>query len=394
MVPEGAGSLYLAFRLPALFQKAGWDVDLLCLAGDPLIYSRYLRASLQEENFDDVFSRLQKILRDPQRPWQSVIVTHEKITRRLIATGDAALLRNWQPGAMDPPVNEFLLDKFGLATAGHAWQLPIPPCRICRTLSDVESFGSDAGWPIIVKPPGESSGTGVARFDSPKHLASDRATFMLPVLAQKYVAGRRGVAEMLCSAGRPLAWLSSYSTKRSYGEFGPSTARLFRAMPELQPMVEQLARMTRFEGFCGFDWIEEETTGRHYLIEFHPRPGSGFRFGRVCGVDFPAAIAAWLRREADAFPTLVQAPGISVAAHYFSCDLLRCFRQRDWQGLKPWLPGSGACHDVFWDDAPLLAAWVIQRCRRLFSDKLRPGAKTIPPNAPSQCAGWIPQGKK
>lgn len=365
MVPEGL--IYLAFRLPRMFCEAGWDVDLLSLPDDPIIRSRYISASFQEKNFDEIFERLKKILRDPRRPWQAVIITHEKTVRRLVATGDPELLNNWQPGAMDPLANEFVLSKFGLATAARRWQLPVPPGQVCRTLPEINLFGHRTGWPIIVKPPDESGGAGVVKYNSPAELASDRASLTFPVLAQKYIQGRRGLAEMLCASGRPLAWLCSYSTRRKGGEFGPSTARLFRAMPKLQPTVEQVARLTRFEGFCGFDWIEEEATGRHYLIEFHPRPASGYRFGRFCGVDFSAAIAAWLKGESDGFPPRIQPEGVSVPAHYFSGDLSRCFRQRDWQGLKSWLPGSGARYDVFFlDDAPLFTAWALQRWRRLF----------------------------
>src|SRR6185437_12459682 len=86
LVPENA--LYLAFRLPKMFRKAGWEVDLLCLRGDPLAHSRYIGDCIQEKSFDDIFEQLQKILRDAQRPWQSVVITHEDIVRRLIATGD------------------------------------------------------------------------------------------------------------------------------------------------------------------------------------------------------------------------------------------------------------------------------------------------------------------
>jgi hypothetical protein len=355
LVPEGA--LYLAFRLPVLFRRAGWDVDLLCLSANRLVHSRYIGTAIQEAGLDSLFNRLQDILRDPHRPWQAVVVAHERMARRLIATGDPELLKRWQPGAVDPQVREFFLSKFGLEAACENHQMAVPPSRVCRTLAEIGEFGRAVGWPVIVKPPDKSGGTGVIRCNSPEELQSHHSTVVLPILAQKYIQGRRGVVEMLCSAGRPLAWLASYSIRRSHGEFSPSTARSFRAKPELQPLVEQVARFTQFEGFCGFDWIEEETTGRHHLIEFHPRPPSGFRFARFCNVNFPAAIAAWLKGEANTFPTQVQPQGGSVEAFYFPHDILRCFRQHDWRGLKSWLPGSGNCHDVFWNDPPLLAAY-------------------------------------
>lgn len=201
------------------------------------------------------------------------------------------------------------------------------------------------------------------KYDSADTVKSAVSHVRFPLLAQKYIEGRRGVVDMICSQGRVAAWLASYSTKRLNGPFGPSTARLFQAIPALQPLVEQVARLTRFEGFCGFDWLEENGTGRHYLIEFHPRPPSGFRFGRFCGVDFSAAVSAWLNGNAETFTPLVQSNGKAVAANYFTADLTRCLRERDWPGLKSWCPGNGVCHDVFWDDLPLFLGWAATRLR-------------------------------
>jgi hypothetical protein len=194
-----------------------------------------------------------------------------------------------------------------------------------------------------------------------------------PLIAQKYIPGRSGVTEMLCAAGRPLAWLSSYVTQRRDGPFSSSTARRFQAVPALQSLVERLAQLTQFDGFCGFDWVEAADTGRHYLIEFHPRPTCGIRFGRACGVDFPAAIQAWLAGRADSFVPRTQPPGHTLSARFFSCDLLRCWRRRDWAGLRAWLPGSGTRHDLFWDDLPLLAGWGLRRGGRWLKRKLGAG---------------------
>ena len=359
MIPED--SLYLAFRLPKLFREAGWDVDLLCLPGELMRHSRYVRAVIKEQSKDALVERLKTILREPPRPWQEVVVVHEGIARRLLQANDVTLLKRWQPGAIDPVVREFLSSKFGLEAACRRGDFPVPPSRVCRSLEDIDEFARGAGWPIILKPPDMAGGSGVLKFDSRDQLRGALSSLALPILAQKFIPGRRGVVDMFCSDGRPLAWLSSYSMRRIGHEYSASTARRFEAMPGLRQTVESVAAFARFEGFCGFDWIEEETTGRHWLIEFHPRAPSGFRFGRHCGVDFSAAIAAWLRREAAIFSTQTQPEGTAVLAHYFSSDLFRCLRKRDWRGLNAWLPGRGVHHDVFCDDLPLLASWVVHR---------------------------------
>lgn len=368
------GSPYLSFRLPKLIHGPGVDVDVLCLPGDLIAYSRHVHASFRSENVESMFARLTGILRDPTRPWQAVIVVNEDLTRRLIAIGDSELLKNWQPGAINPQVREFLLSKFGLQTVFNGRQVVVPPSRVCQTPGEIERFGTEFGWPVMVKPPDQAGGTGVRKLDSPAELKANRSLLAFPILSQKFIVGERGVVDLFCSMGKPMAWLASYTIKREGGDFGYSTARLFRAMPGLQPIVEDVARFTKFEGFCGFDWVKEEATNRYHLVEFHPRPPSGFRFGGACGVDFSSAVAAWLRRETETFAPIVQARGHSIAAYYFIYDFLRCLRERDWSGLKAWLPGSGACHDVFWDDAPLFAAWFAQKCRGLVTRLLRKAA--------------------
>jgi hypothetical protein len=361
------GCLYLAFRLFRIFREAGLGVDLLCQAGDPMSGSRYVDEAIKEPSEERMVERLKDCIRHNNGRWQRIIVAHEKTARALVETNDSSLLTGWQPAACNAEVREFLLSKFGLETAYAKHHLPVPPSRVCTTPQEICEFGDGVGWPLIIKPPDQSGGGGVMRANSFQELLTHLSSVKLPVLAQKFIEGRRGVVDMLCSGGRALAWLASYSTGRNWGIYGPSTARLFCAMPALRAAVERVAAFAQFEGFCGFDWIEETATGKHYLIEFHPRPPSGFRFGRFCGVDFSAAVAAWVNGTAATFPTLVQPPGKPVRAHYFTGDLSRCLRDRDWKGLCAWLPGSGACHDVFWDDMPLFLAWIRARVAAKFT---------------------------
>jgi hypothetical protein len=370
LVPETG--LYLSFRIPPLLQQACWDVDLLCCSGHPLAHSRYINTTFQEKNWEDITERLQEILRNPQRPWQAVIVADEKTVRRLLATEDTELLSYWQPGALKPKVRDFLFDKFAFAEIYQNQTFSVPPSRICRTVAEIVAFGEELHWPLIVKPADESGGNGVIKIDNPTELISIDLDF--PILAQKFIRGQGGITEIICSAGKPLAWLNSYLTRRRDGEFSLSTARIFSEMPKLQPLVEQVVRYTEFEGFCGFDWMEDEETGQHYLIDFHPRPTSGLRFGSVCKVNLPAAIKAWLEPETAThiFPQ-VQSPNHTVRVSYFTSDLFRCIRQHDWLGLKEWLPYSGSYHDIFWDDFPLLTAWLSQRLRQLLKQLIPRG---------------------
>ncbi len=365
VVPEGG--ICLCFRLLPILRDAGCAIDVLCLRGDVIAASRYVDTVIEEGSDDALLDRLATLVRQKEHPWRAVIVTHESLTRRLISRADSDFLKWWQPGALDKTVRAFLLSKLGLEAAGKNSDLPIPPSRVCMKREEILAFGSDTGWPVVIKPPLGNSGEGITIVGSSDALKSLQRGFQFPVLAQRFIRGREGVVEAVCSQGLVLACLASEIIKRRKGRFGPATARLFAAMPELHPLVEEVARYTRFEGFCGFDWIQDEQSGRYYLIEFNPRPPPGFRFGRFCGVDFGRAVVAWLNGTAKEFALLCQPQENPVAAYYFPHELGRCLRERDWQAFKQWLPGSRAIHDICWDDPLPMGVWVTQRLKSLVS---------------------------
>jgi Glutathione synthase/Ribosomal protein S6 modification enzyme (glutaminyl transferase) len=361
LVPEEA--LYIAFRLPRILCCAGCEVDLLSTRTHPLRHSRYISKSITTESTETLFDAIVEELRNPNSPYRTIIVVPENQVRRLVATGDVNLLKRWQPGTVDHLSRELVLSKFGLEAAQVHKNMSIPLSKVCHSEDEVLEFGDHAGWPIICKPSDRAAGLGVVKLSSRD--AINELSEPFPLLVQKFIEGQRGVTDMICAQGRPLAWLTSYSTRKARGEFGASTARLFKPMPELKPLIYEVAKLTRLEGFCGFDWIEESGTGRHYLIEIHPRPPSGFRFGRFCGVDLPGAVAAWLEGATDSFTPSFQSDETAIDAHYFPPDLTRCFRERDWAGLKSWLPGRGRAYDMFPLDDPLLFFhWLLPRLMR------------------------------
>lgn len=271
------------------------------------------------------------------------------MVRHLAQHPEHEWILDWQPGLADPLVRDLFQDKGGIIQAAQAWGFPIPESRICKTVDDLKIFASAVNGTVIVKPMS----------------TKPRADLTFPLLAQQFVEGQMGVVEMFCSRGAVKGWLASETIAKTDQRFGPSTARLFRHEPDLTPIVECLARNTRFEGFCGFDWIREKSTGKPYVVEFHPRATSGLRFGKACGVSFSQIAAEW-KSTATATSPKTQRPGCDIEAHYFSADFLRCLRQRDWKGLRQWLPRRNRYHDIYWDDPALLLTQSRQMLKRSF----------------------------
>lgn len=359
VVPDDG--LYLAFRLLPIIRRAGYAVDLLSSAVNLQRHSRYVSQTYTGNTIDAICSMVVDEWTRSDKRWKQIVIADERVVRQLIAATAPELLQQWQPGCQQQYCREFFRSKAGLVLVEQPWDLPIPQSRVCQSIGDVRRFFSSVDGSIIVKPLDQAGGIGVYAIPDRRTLEMTANILRFPLLAQRFIHGQRGVVDMLCSAGKVLACLTSYSTKRAGSCLGPSTARQFQRMRDLEPLIEKVAARSQFEGICGFDFIEEEGTGKFYLIEFHPRPPSGVRFGLDCGVDFAKAMAAWLAGRGKSFVPESQAEGSSVAAHYFSADLMRCFRQKDWPGLCAWLPLADTVHDIFWDDAPLLFAWLTNR---------------------------------
>jgi hypothetical protein len=375
LVPDG--TLYLTFRALRMFHDAGVAVDLVCPQDHPLVRSRYLRHVCKVADWEAAETLVARFLRSPSRPWQRILVTHEPSVRRMLATLDAAALVNWQPGTALPGSREFFQGKFGLLGAQARWGLPLPPSKICHNPDELRAFAEEIGGPIVVKPSEQMGGVGIKKFADAAAVAAAGKSLEFPLLAQKFIVGRRIVLEIFSTQGRLLGWLASYSIAQANGPFTYSTGRLFRAMPALLPLAEMIAR-SQFEGFSGVDCMEETATGQVYVMEFNPRHSSGWRHGRDCGVDFSKAIAAWVDDTRN-FKTLTQAPGFEVPVHYFPTDLIRCLRQRDWPGMKNWLPGAKSRHDICWDDPmPFLASTVGRLLKKLRGKAAKPPAVVKP----------------
>jgi len=359
LVPDEG--LYLAFRLPPILREAGYGVDALCVAGDSIRRSRYLENVTTVESIEEQIDYLHRHM-GRQGTWDKLIIAKEPVVRHLAQHPEDEWILDWQPGLADPLVRNLFQDKGGIIQAAQEWGFPIPESRVCKTVDDLKKFASAVNGTIILKPMNGSGGEGVSLMPMSTKPCAD-LTF--PLLAQRFVEGQMGVVEMFCSRGAVKGWLASETIAKTDQRFGPSTARLFRHEPDLAPIVECLAHNTRFEGFCGFDWIREKSTGKPYVVEFHPRATSGLRFGRACGVSFSQIAAEW-KSTATATSPKTQRPGCDIEAHYFSADFLRCLRQRDWKGLRQWLPRRNRYNDIYWDDPALLLTQSRQMLERSF----------------------------
>ena len=155
------------------------------------------------------------------------------------------------------------------------------------------------GYPAVFKTDGSSGGYGMRvvaneaeaeaarrKLSSPPGLAravkralfNRNTTFLLPawkgaspaVNAQKFIPGTEMTSTAVCWRGGVLAVLT-FEVLRVMYRGGPASVVRAVEHPAIGEIVKKAAGRLGISGFCGFDFIIEESTGLPRLIELNPR---------------------------------------------------------------------------------------------------------------------------
>jgi len=252
-------------------------------------------------------------------------------------------------------------DRASFSRWAQSREIPMPESAQCRQLEDALPLLS-AWKEIFIKKNGSTGGVGVMHVTHAEEL-SDAWRMVEPgeeVLVQKALHGIIGITDMMVNRGKLQAWVCSEKW-RTVSTYGPSIARRLFVPEGMEDLVKKVASETGFHGLCGFDWVIDQEDGMPRLIEFHPRPPSGFGLGRWAGVDYVAAAASLIGTGKESY----QAPDLKAFSRksiccYFPDHPSISIRQGNWRELLNWLPGS-RCRSwalLPWDDPKLLVRLV------------------------------------
>jgi len=353
---------YLTRSLPRLFARAGARVVFASPPGCSVRASRYVHERLDfDSSLPGAVERLEEMVARMEPAL--LVISEEPFVE--------ALLR--LPPERIPQVRRHLprSASFASRSAFHEWAaaagLAVPEGVVCHGADDVRV--AVARWgEVFFKRSGTSGGSGVRKIASPEEADAVWRELGDPagVLVQQALGGIVGVTDMVVGHGRLLAWTSSEKW-RTWSPNGPSIARRLCLPDGMAELVERVAARTGFHGLCGFDWVVDPADGRPRLIEFHPRPPSGFCLGRWAGVAFDEAVAALVGLAGER----LQSPDPAVFARkpvccYFPDHPLGSIRRRDWRELRRWLPGSDSrsWSMVPWDDPMMLGRMLARWLRR------------------------------
>lgn len=185
-----------------------------------------------------------------------------------------------------------------------------------------------------------------------------------PVISvQQYIEGRPANRAVLCWHGRVLAGTTVMTLEADPFPNGPASVVEFIREAEIEQAVERLVARLGLSGFCGFDFMLDEKSGRPFLLELNPRATSACWLGTRPRSDLAAALYRALSDESDeaagaGSPTPgedEEAPGEKVAL--FPQEWMRA-------NTSPHLATS--YHRVPWQDPRLVAylardAWKSRR---------------------------------
>jgi formate-dependent phosphoribosylglycinamide formyltransferase (GAR transformylase) len=196
----------------------------------------------------------------------------------------------------------------------------VPKTRVIRNIEEVREWGSQMGFPSVLKANGTSGGEGVRvvrtaqeaerafrKLQAPPILARvakrvllDRDTTLVwPMLsrqrsvvnAQAFIPGREATSLVACWKGTVLAGLH-FEVLSKQDSTGPASVVRRIEDVDMVSAAEKMVRRLNLSGLHGFDFMLEAQTAKAYLIEINPRTTQVGHLQLGAGRDLPAALHA------------------------------------------------------------------------------------------------------
>jgi len=253
-----------------------------------------------------------------------------------------------------------------------------PPGGAAADLEEVRAIAADIGFPLVLKRPVGSGGSGVlvcrdaaalpaafaALADRQWHGGRRRHNSLppwfppfLPIEVQRFVVGRPAMSCAVARDGRLLAALCAVS-ERTGGPVSPSSVVRLLHHEAMVRATAAMAAAFGASGFVSFDFILEEDSGKAWLIECNPRPIGIAHLGPRVGVDLMRAYRQSIEKSVPA-EALSEAPAFArgeATAARFPAEWTR-------DPASPFL--AGAFHDVPLHEPDALSAFLAAAGRSL-----------------------------
>jgi predicted ATP-grasp superfamily ATP-dependent carboligase len=363
-----------AARLAIAFRAANCRVDALCRKGHPL----RVVSSVDRIHAFSLFSPLKSLRNAIENsqpdfivPCDDTAVAHLHRLHREETSPTLVKLIERSLGDSRSYEQLALRSQLPSITAGTGALLP--RTRIIQTLDELRDWTREVGYPVVLKTDRSWGGEGVVIAETPAHAQaaflamSSRPSVMRAmkrvllnrdpnlffrkftetaptITVQEFIPGKLANTAVACWQGDTLAALS-VEVVASFCELGSSTVVHPVDNAQMHAAADELTRKIGISGFCGFDFILEEKTGRAYLLEINPRATQINHLVLGNGHDLPGALRAKIADEpARQAVSITSASTISLFPQEFKRDPASSFL-------------SSGYHDIPWEEPALIQAF-------------------------------------
>jgi hypothetical protein len=291
----------LAARLAAAFGASGAHVGVICPRGSPMLSVSSVREVFKYAPLSPtaaVAEAMQAMKPDLVVPCDERALAHLHALHAALPAGDD--LRRLIERSLGDPAGYAAVRSRGQALELAAQDGSLEPAsRDLRSEADVREWWANRPLPAVIKADGTWGGAGVKTVDSlasalaafrrmsrplatwrvAKFLLSNRDPFPLRgwldrtrpgVIGQDFVKGRAANIMVACWQGEVLASVGAVALE-TLEDFGAATIVRLISHPEMEAVAARLVRRLGMSGFCGIDFILEESAGKAFMIELNPR---------------------------------------------------------------------------------------------------------------------------
>ncbi|MBP9692913.1 MAG: hypothetical protein KBD90_06280 [Alphaproteobacteria bacterium] len=287
----------LVCDLPYLLkQEEGFQVTVISPPYWQLTHNSFIDIWIEAGREDQmVIAQAADLIRSSSTPFDLIIFGSDELLWTVL---DSDL----EPSMKEQfyPINDLsslsvLEGKIGVSLFCEKMGILHPPFFIARTKEDLLQGGSLLGLPVMVKIPRSGGGGGVKQCHTLEEL-HDVSFNRYPLLMQKYIEGETISVEPFYDHSHLKGYNYSKMTLTN-SLFGPSVERIFQPYPDLEPLLKQLGSVLGVNGFLNMSFIQETTSGLHYLIEMDFRPNRWVAYGNFVGVDWLKALSSGEERS-------------------------------------------------------------------------------------------------
>jgi carbamoylphosphate synthase large subunit len=247
---------------------------------DPERYAAAILRELETGGYDAYFPSYEEI----------ILLSHSR--DRVLAAAKTAMV--------DTPTLLALHDKTRLDLLAREIGVDTPTTYAPQSMAEATELIARVPLPVVIKMRQTSGAAGFRKASTRKELEEHYADVVrvnrlpesdLPMI-QELIVGPTTCTLHLCNHGAVVGEVMYQGVRTMPRTGGTTVCRESRPDPACQEAAARIIRRLGFHGFCGFDFVMQEGTGRAYLVDGNCRitPGVAMAFHGGCDL-----IGAWLR---------------------------------------------------------------------------------------------------